>query len=146
MGAAHPATTKWKLVCHERIGGFLLKSRKLNADGLEMTLDKNQERTILRLKGHLGLDSSPALRDQLLAILQGQTPKAVVVDLAELSYVDASGIATLLEALKISRNRQSTLCLTGLQGRLLHLFEVTGVLPLFDTDQCRNASSELKVP
>jgi hypothetical protein len=38
------------------------------------------------------------------------------------------------------------LCLTGLQGRLLHLFEVTGVLPLFDTDQCRNASPELKVP
>ena len=124
-----------------------MKSRKLNAaDSLELTLDDNQERTVLRLKGHLGLDSSPALRDQLLTMLQGQTLKAVVVDLAELSYIDASGIATLLEALKVARHRKSTLCLTGLQGRLLHLFEVTGVLPLFETDQCRNASSELKVP
>jgi len=124
----------------------LLKSRKPNAGGgLEMSLDDNQECTILRLKGHLGLDSSPALRDQLLGMLQVQPPKAVIVDLAELSYIDASGIATLLEALKISRNRQSTLCLTGLQGRLLHLFEVTGVLPLFESDRCRNASSELKV-
>jgi anti-sigma B factor antagonist len=125
----------------------LLKSRKLNAaDGLETTLDDNQERTILRLKGHLGLDSSPALRDQLLGMLQGQPQKAVMVDLAELSYIDASGIATLLEALKVARNRQSTLCLTGLQGRPLHLFEVTGVLPLFESDECRNAASELKVP
>jgi anti-sigma B factor antagonist len=125
----------------------LLKSRKpCAADGLEMTLDDNQERTLLRLKGHLGLDSSPALRDQLLGMFQGQTRKAVVIDLAELSYIDASGIATLLEALKISRHRQSTLCLTGLQGRLLHLFEVTGVLPLFESDQCGNASSELKAP
>jgi len=124
-----------------------LKSRKLSAaDGLDMTLDENQERTILRLKGHLGLDSSPVLRDQLLGMLQGQPPKAVTVDLAELSYIDASGVATLLEALKVARHHKSTLCLKGLQGRLLHLFEVTGVLPLFESDQCRNASSELKVP
>jgi anti-sigma B factor antagonist len=125
----------------------LLESRKLNAaDGFEMSRDDNQARTILRLKGHLGLDSSPALRDQLLDMLQGQPPKAVVVNLAELSYIDASGIATLLEALKVARHRNSTLCLTGLQGRQLHLFEVTGVLRLFESDQCRNASSELKVP
>ena len=125
----------------------MLESRKLNAgDGLEMTLDDNKEHSVLRLKGHLGLDSSPALRDQLLGMLQGQRPKAVMVDLAELSYIDASGIATLLEALKVARHRNSTLCLTGLQGRQLHLFEVTGVLRLFESDQCRNASSELKVP
>lgn len=124
-----------------------MKSRELSAtDGLEMTLDDNQEHTILRLKGHLGLDSSPVLRDQLLGMLQGQPPKAVTVDLAELSYIDASGVATLLEALKIARHHKSTLCLKGLQGRLLHLFEVTGVLPLFESDQCRNAFSELKVP
>jgi anti-sigma B factor antagonist len=121
---------------------FLLKSRKLNADGLEMTLDDSQERTILRLKGHLGLDSSPALRDELLGMLRGQTPKAIVVDLAELSYVDASGAATLLEALKVARSHKSTLCLKGLQGRLLHLFQVTGVLPLFDNDQCKEMLRE----
>jgi anti-sigma B factor antagonist len=125
----------------------LLESRKLNAaDGFEITLDHSKEQNVLRLKGHLGLDSSPALRDQLLEMLQGQPPKAVMVDLAELSYIDASGVATLLEALKVARHHKSTLCLTGLQGRLLHLFEVTGVLPLFESDQCRNASSELKVP
>jgi anti-sigma B factor antagonist len=124
-----------------------LKSRKLNAsDGLEITLDDDKGQTILRLKGHLGLDSSPALRDQLLGMLQGQPPKAVMVDLAELSYIDASGVATLLEALKVARHHKSTLCLTGLQGRPLHLLEVTGVLPLFESDQCRNASPELKVP
>jgi anti-sigma B factor antagonist len=123
-----------------------LETRKLTAaDGLEITLDDSKEQNVLHLKGHLGLDSSPALRDQLLGMLQGQPPRAVMVDLAELSYIDASGVATLLEALKVARHHKSTLCLKGLQGRLLHLFEVTGVLPLFDTDQCRNASSELKV-
>lgn len=123
-----------------------MKNCKPNAaDGLEITLDDNQQFNVFHLKGRLGIDSSPALRDQLLAMLQTQQPKAVMVDLEDLSYIDASGIATLLEALRIARHHQSTICLKGLQGRLLHLFEVTGVLPLFETDQCRIASSELKV-
>jgi anti-sigma B factor antagonist len=120
-----------------------LKSSKPNAaDGLEITRHDAKASSVLHLKGHLGIDSSPVLRDELLAMLQEQAPKVVIVDLTELSYVDASGIATLIEALKIARHRQSTVCLQGLQGRLLHLFEVTGVLPLFETDQCRGASSE----
>jgi anti-sigma B factor antagonist len=123
----------------------LKSSEPRAADGLGMTLDGNQERTILRLKGHIGLDTSPALRDQLLSMLQGQSPKAVTVDLSEISFIDASGIATLLEALKIARSHKSTLCLEGLHGHLLHLFEVSGVQHLFETDQCRTASPESKV-
>lgn len=123
-----------------------MKGCKPNAaDGLEITLDDNEERSVLRLKGHLGIDSSPVLRDQLLVMLRRRPAKAAVVNLEELTYIDASGIATLLEALKIARHRHITLCLKGLQGRLLHLFEVTGVLPLFETDHCRSTPSELKV-
>jgi len=66
--------------------------------------------------------------------------------LAGVSYIDASGVATLLEALKWALNRQTTLCLQGLQGRPLHLFEVAGMLPLFETYGCRKTSAtELKV-
>jgi anti-sigma B factor antagonist len=123
-----------------------LKSFKPTAaDGLEMTVHADDQGRILRLKGHLGLDTSPALRDQLLSILQAQPAKAVTVDLSEVSSIDASGIATLLEALKIARNHKSTVCLKGLQGHLLHLFEVSGVQHLFETDQCRSASPESKV-
>jgi anti-sigma B factor antagonist len=124
-----------------------LKSSLANPADLEIIVDDGSESTnVLRLKGRLGIDSSPALRDRFLAMLRSQSPKALVVDLVEVSYIDTSGVATLLEALKWARNRQTTLCLKGLQGRPLHLFEVAGVLPLFETSGCRNTSAaELKV-
>jgi anti-sigma B factor antagonist len=124
-----------------------LKSSLANPADLEIIVDDGSESTnVLRLKGRLGIDSSPALRDRFLAMLRSQSPKTLVVDLAEVSYIDTSGVATLLEALKWARNRQTTLCLKGLQGRPLHLFEVAGVLPLFETSGCRNTSTaELKV-
>ena len=114
-----------------------MKRGKLSADdGLEITVDDAAEGTVLRLRGRVTIDSSPALRNRLLTILNGQAPTAVIFDLSEVPYIDSSGIATLIEGLKIARNRQTAFCLQGLQGRLLHLFEVTGVLDLFKASGC----------
>jgi anti-sigma B factor antagonist len=99
---------------------------------------------VVRLRGHVGIDSSPELRDRLLGILRGQSAKAVIVDLTSVPYVDSSGIATLIEGLKIARNLNIMFCLRGLQGRLLHLFQVTGVFNLFETKGRISASSPPK--
>src|SRR5215470_2797832 len=114
-------------------------------DGLEITVHHGDEGSIARLRGRLNIDSSPALRDRLLSMLGAQSPEGVIVDLTDVSYIDSSGIATLIEGLKIARLRQTTLCVQGLQGRLLHLFQVTGMSTLFEKSGCGSASSESKV-
>jgi anti-sigma B factor antagonist len=115
------------------------------SDRLEITVDHGEEGFLVSLQGRLNIDSSPALRDQLLALMRGQLREVIIVDLSEVSYIDTSGIATLLEGLKIARNRLTKFCLRGLQGRVAHLFEVTGVLALFETNGCRSLSAGSKV-
>ena len=114
-------------------------------DDLEIMVDHVDKASIVRLRGRLNIDSSPALRDRLLAMLRAQAPEAVIVDFSDVSYIDSSGIATLIEGLKIARKRQTRLCLQGLQDRLLHLFQVTGIETLFEVNGCEGDSSELKV-
>jgi len=123
----------------------LLLTRELVAEGdnLDIDVDRGEERTFVRIQGRVGPDSSPDLRDRLLAILQGQPPKAIIVDLTDVSRIDASGIATLLEALKVARARQVTLCLKGLQGRMSRLFEVTGLQAVFES-ACQAGPPELR--
>jgi anti-sigma B factor antagonist len=118
-------------------GQCLTRELVTEAESLDITVDDGDERAFVRLHGRLGIDSSPTLRERLLALLQGQAPKTIIVDLREVSYIGASGIATLLEALKVARNRQATLCLTGLQGRMIRLFKVTGLLAVFETTGCK---------
>jgi anti-sigma B factor antagonist len=114
-----------------------LKHGKLNAvDGLDIVVDDAEASTVFRLRGRVTIDSSPALRDRLLPILRGQSPTAVIFDLTEVPYIDTSGIATLIEGLKVARNRHIAFCLQGLQGRILHLFEVAGVMTLFQANGC----------
>ncbi len=112
--------------------------------GLEVTMRHGDDGRILRLRGCLNIDSSPALRDRLLAMWQAKSPEPVVVDLTDVTYVDSSGIATLIEGLKLARRQQTTLCVQGLQGRLSHLFQVTGVSALFEKNGCGSASSNAK--
>ena len=114
-------------------------------DDLELTMHHGDEGSILRLRGCLNIDSSPALRDRLLAMLGAQSSEAVIVDLTDVSYIDSSGVATLIEGLRMARTRQTTLCLQGLQGRLLHLFQVTGISTLFEKNGCGSTSSVSKV-
>jgi anti-sigma B factor antagonist len=105
--------------------------------GLEITVLQNDDEVLVRLNGRTTVDSSPDLRNRLLAILSDDPlPHAITVDLAGISYIETSGIATLIEGLKIARHRQMTFCLRGLEGSVLRLFEVTGVLALFDASDC----------
>jgi anti-sigma B factor antagonist len=100
---------------------------------LEISTDQLGKDVIVRPSGRINVYSSPDLRNSLLAILSREPlPLTVTVDLAGVSYVETSGIATLIEALRIARHHQIGFCLQGLNGSVLRLFEVTGALTLFE--------------
>ena len=74
--------------------------------------------------GRATVDSSPDLRSVLLGLLRRGTAPVVVIDVSALSYLDMSGIATLLEALKAARERSVKLRLTGMSGQVRTLAEI----------------------
>jgi anti-sigma B factor antagonist len=103
-------------------------------DTLQIIVESGDKRAVMYLQGRLSIESSPDLRGRLLAMLRTQfPPETLVIDFEAVSYMDTSGIATLIEALKIARIGGIAMHLQGLQGRLLHLFQATGIGSLFDT-------------
>ena len=87
---------------------------------------------VLCLHGRIDIDSAPALREGLLALLRSPHPKIVGIDLSAVNHLDSSGVATLIEVLRIARAHRTELRLQGLHDRLLRLFESTGILDLFN--------------
>lgn len=107
---------------------------------LNISVNQVGKDAMVRLSGRVDVDSSPDLRDRLRALLSEEIlPPTVIVDLADVLYIETSGIATLIEALRIARHHQVNFRLQGLAGAALRLFEVTGVLALFEA---RNAEQE----
>jgi anti-sigma B factor antagonist len=103
------------------------------SSNLEIVVDQAGRETVMRLSGRVDVDSSPDLRDRLRTLLSEEAlPQSIVVDLAGVSYIETSGIATLIEALRTARHHQVDFRLQGLSGAVLRLFQVTGVLALFE--------------
>ena len=113
-----------------------------SSGSISITVDHSGSDALVRLNGRIDVDSSPDLRDRLSAILSERPlPRAITVDLAGVPYIETSGIATSIEALRIARHQQTIFCLQGLSGSVLRLFEVTGVQPLFEASDCKEKVS-----
>jgi len=113
---------------------------------LSIQVTNSDGEAVICLGGRVTIDSSPGLRKQLHVLLSQQSPPTLIVDLSELSYIDCSGIATLIEALRIARQQRTKLQLRGVRDGPRHLLEVTGLLHLFDTNGETDHSSVPKVP
>jgi len=83
----------------------------------------------LQLNGEVDLHNSPQVRKQLLNILKKN--QSVLVDFSELSYIDSSGIATLVEAFNIAKNKELTLTIVAASGAPLQVLELTHLDKVF---------------
>jgi anti-anti-sigma factor len=130
----------------ERTGVTVTRPAIPSSGNLEISVDQVGKDAMVRLSGRVDVDSSPDLRDRLRALLSEKTlPQTIIVDLAGVSYIETSGVATLIEALRVARHHEISFRLQGLSGATLRLFEVTGVLALFEAGNSGQSSSGQKV-
>ena len=101
----------------------------------------NEDGALACLYGRIDIDSSPAVRGRILALFEVPHPKVVNIDLSGVTHIDSSGVATLIEALRIARSYNTEMRLEGLEGRLFRLFQSTGILSLFNG--CTRTNSQL---
>ena len=92
-------------------------------------LDKT---TILDVSGDIDLASSPDLRKALLRELRELRIPRVVLNLKAVEYVDSSGVASLVEGLKASRDVGSRLILFGLNTAVREVLQLSKLLRIFE--------------
>src|SRR5262245_29484464 len=97
-----------------------------------MTTRQEGEATILDLVGDITLFNSPEIRKTLIDLLKDQGVTQLFVNMTGVKYVDSSGIASLVEGLKIARDRGSRLVLYGLSKPAITVLELTHLLRVFE--------------
>jgi len=93
--------------------------------------------TIIDCTGEVDLYSSPVLREVLLRQMDGVHAN-VLVNMTGVSYIDSSGIATLVEGLQLSQRTKKRFGLFGLRSNarsVLGLARLTNVFRIFETEQ-----------
>jgi anti-sigma B factor antagonist len=97
-------------------------------------ISEKQGASIVTFTGEVDLESSPAAREVLLKCLE--STGTVIVDLSEVTYIDSSGVASLVEALQAAKKNGSQFALAAVSEptrRVLELARLDKVFTLYDS-------------
>lgn len=89
-----------------------------------VTLGADDE-AVVKIVGELDLATAPRLREALVD-LANKGAKHVTVDLAEMEFIDSTGLSVLVAAWKRLRETGGDLVLQSPRAAAMKIFEVTG--------------------
>lgn len=88
--------------------------------------------TIVDVKGDIDLYNSPEVRKVILEELKEKRTARLVVNLTQVRYIDSSGVASLVEGLKISKSLGSRFMLYGLSPAAREVLELSRLIRVFE--------------
>ena len=97
---------------------------------LPVTIDKQDEMTVVRPDGEIDLSRAPSFRTVIAEVFSSK-PAKVVIDLSGVPYMDSSGVATLVEGMQLANRAGAVLVLVGLQDRVKSIFEIARLDTVF---------------
>ncbi len=94
---------------------------------------------VFSIEGSVDIYSSPQLRGELKTALDAKTSR-IVVDMGGVSFVDSSGLATLIEGLQKVKAYQGELFLCNLSKTVYGVFQLANLDHIFQIKETRDSA------
>lgn len=101
-------------------GSDAIRSARIDGDAI-----------VVAVTGEIDLNNSPDLRVALLDLVVQHQPKRMVLNLADVPYMDSSAIAVLVELLQKMRRNSGKVFLVAPQPRVKGLLEIARLDSIF---------------
>ena len=105
---------------------------------MQISTRQSGNATIVDVQGDIDLYNSPEVRKALLEALREKGAQRVVVNLKAVRYIDSSGVASLVEGLKVSRELGTRFILFGLSPAAREVLELSRLIRVFEVFENEN--------
>jgi anti-sigma B factor antagonist len=85
---------------------------------------------VIPLEGEIDLHVSPRITSTLNAAVKGK-PRDLIIDMSNVSYIDSSGLAALIEAMQKVEKYGGKFALAALQQNVKPIFEIARLDQVF---------------
>lgn len=105
-------------------------NRRNEGGALVVDVKKVDELTHVVLTGSIYVDDAKLLREKLTALIEkGQTE--LNIDMEKVDYIDSTGLGMLISMKKLAMKSGGNVCVSGVQGLVREVFELTRVNKVF---------------
>lgn len=98
---------------------------------MKIAIQKLARSAVISLSGRLDMNTSPDLRKAALALYAKSKCKNLTLDFTGVSFIDTSGLATLVDILLTAKEHSAQLALCGLNEKVRYLIDVNGLISFF---------------
>lgn len=109
---------------------------------MNIRTEEHDSSVVLVPEGDVDLNSSRELQLALRSAFE-RGGERLVVDLAEVPYMDSSGVATLVEGMQIARKHSTRLILCNMQEKVRSIFEIARLDRVFTIVGTRDEASSV---
>ena|SRR6266436_2446703 len=104
----------------------------MGEDTVQISARRHDKTTIFDLSGDIDFASSQETRQSVLREIRESRASRVVVNLSQVRYIDSSGVASLIEGLKASRDLGSRFILFGLSASAREVLQLSRLMKVFE--------------
>jgi anti-sigma B factor antagonist len=98
---------------------------------LGIEVSKEDGAAVLKVTGEIDVATAPRLREHVVKLV-GDGETRIVVDMEGVDFIDSTGLGALVGALKRVRTHGGELVIVCTRPRLLKVFEITGLVRVFE--------------
>lgn len=105
--------------------------------GLNVKIEEEKDKTIIRIEGRLDAASAPILENKLSEIIDGGK-KLMVLDFAKVDYLSSAGMRLLLSTTKKLKAEGGKLHFCSISEEVMEIIKMAGferILSIFPTEQ-----------
>jgi len=106
---------------------------------MKITQEKINDVAVCILDGEVDINTSPELR-KACDLLIKNNEKKVLIDLSGATYIDSSGLATIIEMFQRLKKTGGHLRLSSMSEKVKNVFEITKLYKLFEIFDTRDAA------
>ena len=117
---------------------YLKEGRRVK---MQTGVEKIDGVAILTLEGEINVTNSVKLREVLIKITKEGLNK-ILVDFEKVAFIDSSGLAVLIEVVKLLKEKNGKLVLCNVNKKIRGIFEITKVYKLIDIHENRQTALE----
>jgi len=99
--------------------------------GLTIEYEQSTDGSLIRVAGEVDLYSSPELRKAILKATSSAKGE-LAIDLSGVTYIDSSGVATLVEGLRSAREHDASFALVAPSSAVMQVLELARLDSVFE--------------
>ena len=106
---------------------------------MEIQTSTSGAATVVAITGKLDTVTAPAFEARIRELIGGGSIR-LVLDLSGIEYLSSAGLRGLLVTSKLLKEKQGKACLVGVKGTVRSVFEMSGFLTFFPTENTLEAA------